>query len=67
MLQTDIDIFKESAKPKESVKKEKKALTLKKATILLNGKEKILNAFKSRMFAKGKQGKGLTSILDCVA
>ena len=53
MLQTDIDIFKESAKPKESVKKEKKALTLKNATILLNGKEKILNAF--------------TSILDCVA
>ena len=34
----DIEIFKESVKIKEPVKKEKKALTLKSAIILFNGR-----------------------------
>ena len=58
-LKDDIDIFKESTKPKESVKKEKKALTLKNPIILLNGRQKVLNAFESGIFPKIKQGKGL--------
>ena len=29
--------------------------------------KKVLNAFESGIFPKIKQGKGLTSILDCVA
>ena len=41
----DIDIFKESTKPKESIKTEKKVLTLKNAIILLNRRRKVLNAF----------------------
>ena len=38
-LKDDIDIFKESAKPKDSVRKEKKVLTLKNAIIPLNGRQ----------------------------
>ena len=57
------DIFKKSAKPKE-VKKEKRALTLKNPIILLNGRQKVLNAFESGIFPKRKQGKGLASILN---
>ena len=37
-LKNEIDYFKESIKPKESVRKEKKALTSKNAIILLNGR-----------------------------
>ena len=66
-LKDDVDIFRESAKPNESVKKEKKALTFKNAVILFNGRQKVLNDFESRIFSKGKQGKGLTSILDRIA
>ena len=62
-LKADTDIFKESAKPKESVKKEKK-ITLKNATILLNGRSKVLNTFESAIFPKRKQVKGLASILN---
>ena len=50
-LKDDIDIFKESTKPKESAKKEKKALTLNNAIILLNGRQKVLNAFEIGIFA----------------
>ena len=57
--------MKESAKPKESVKR-KKALTLKNAIILLDETQKVLNAFESGIFTKGKQGKGLLINLDCV-
>ena len=46
--------------------KKKKALTLKNAIILLNGRQKVLNAFESGIFPKRKQGNGLTSILDKV-
>ena len=35
--------------------------------MLLNGKQKVLNAFESGVFPKRKQGKGLTSISDHVA
>ena len=61
-----INIFKQSTKPKESFRKEKKVITHKNATILLNGKQKVLNAFESGMFPKGRQGKGLTGFLDGV-
>ena len=44
-----------------------KALTLKNAIILLNERQKGLNAFEKGIFPKRKQGKGLTRILDCVA
>ena len=64
-LKDDIDILKESTKTKESIKKEKKAVTLKNAIELLNGRQKVLNAFESVIFPK--QGKVITSILDCVA
>ena len=62
-MKDDIDIFKGPTKPKESVKKEKKALT----HILFSGRQKVLNVFETGIFPKGKQGKGLKSILDCVA
>ena len=48
-------------------KKRRKALTLKNAIILLNGRQKVLNAFESRIFPKGKQRKGLKTILYCAA
>ena len=35
--------------------------------MLLNGKQKVLNAFEKGIFPKEKQGKGLSSILDRVA
>ena len=60
-------MIKESTKPKESARKEKKALTLKKAIILLNGRQKVLHGFESGIFPKRKQGEVLTSILDHVA
>ena len=66
-LKDDVDIFRESTKPNESVKKEKKALTFENAIILFNGRQKVLNDFESRIFSKGKQRKGLTSILDRIA
>ena len=69
-MKDDIDIFKGPTKPKGSVKKEKKALTLKNTHILFNGRQKVLNAkkfFETGIFPNGKQGKGLKSILDCVA
>ena len=52
---------------KESVKKEKKALTLKNTIILLNGKQNFFNAFEGGIFPKEKEGEGLTSILYRVA
>ena len=51
-LKNDIDIFKESTEPKESVKKEKK--TLRNAIILLNGRQKILNAFEGEILPQKK-------------
>ena len=56
-LKDDINIFKESTKPKESIRKEKKALTLKNVIILLNGRQKLLHDFESGMFPTGKQEK----------
>ena len=43
-LKDHIDIFKESTKPNESAKNEKKALTLKKVVIVLNGRQKVLKS-----------------------
>ena len=43
------------------------ALTIKNAIVLLNGRQKFLNAFQRGKFLKEKQGKGLKSILDSVA
>ena len=65
----DIGVFKESTKPQIKEKKEKKALTIKNATILLNGRQRVLNAFESGIFPKGKQiqGRGRPRILGCVA
>ena len=51
---------------KNLLKKQKKAVTLKNAIILPNGRQKVLNAFESGIFPKIKQGKGLTRISDCV-
>ena len=56
-LKDDINIFKESTKPKESIRKEKKALTLKNVIILLNGRQKLLHDFENGMFPTGKQEK----------
>ena len=66
-LKDNADIFRKTAKPKESVKKERKGLTLKNAIILLTRRQKVLNAFESRIFIRGKQGKGIKSISDRVA
>ena len=55
-LKHDSDIFKESAKPNESVKKEKKALTLKNAIIVLNGRQKV---FTLRCLINGGGGRVL--------
>ena len=44
---------------KNQLKMKKKALTFKKPILLLNGRQKVLNAFESRIFPKIKQGKGL--------
>ena len=64
-LKDHTDIFEESTKPKRiSQKRKKKALTLKNPITLLNGRQKVLNAFESGLFPKRKQGKGLTSISD---
>ena len=62
-------LLKNLQKPNESMKKEKKAPTLVMIlnVIILNERQKVLNAFDSGIFVKGKQGKGLTSILDCLA
>ena len=46
-LKDNADIFRKTAKPKESVKKERKGLTLKNAIILLIRRQKVLNAFES--------------------
>ena len=46
------------------MKKERKGLTLKNAIILLTRREKVLHAFESRIFIRGKQGEGIKSISD---
>ena len=51
-LKDNIDIFKESTTPPESVRKEKNALTLENWIILLNGRKKVLNALKVEYFQK---------------
>ena len=60
-LKDDVDTSKRSTKPKESQKR-KKALTIKNAVIHFNGREKIVNTFKTGIFRKRKQGKKLKSI-----
>ena len=54
-------LLKNLKNQKNQLKKEKKALTLKNAIILLNRRQKGLDAFESEIFPKGKQGKRLTS------
>ena len=54
-LKDDTDFFKESIKPKESVRKEKIALTLKNLIILLNGRKKVFHYFESRIFPEKEQ------------
>ena len=58
-------IFLKNLQSRSTSQKRKKTLTLKSASILLNGKQKLLNAFKSGIFPNGKQtqGKGRPSIL----
>ena len=51
---------------KNQWKKKRHALTLKNAIILLNGRQKVLNTFKSELFPKKKQGGEVTSISDHV-
>ena len=46
-LRSDIDFSKEYRKPKESVKKEQRALTIKNAIIILKGMQIFLNAFET--------------------
>ena len=54
MLKDDPDIFLKSTKPKELLKKgrerEKKALTLKSAILLLKWRQKFLHAFEKGIF-----------------
>ena len=57
--------FKNLQNKKNQLKKKKKSVTLKTEIILFNGRQKFLNAFEIGIFSKRKQGKGLTSILDC--
>ena len=64
ILKDVIDILKKSTTPKESVKKEKK--TLKNVTVL-NGRQKVLNAFESGIFLNRKHGEGRTCIQDHTA
>ena len=52
---------------KDLLKKKKKVVTLKNEIMLLNGRQKVLNAFEIGIFPKTKKGEGLTSISDCVA
>ena len=51
---------------KNQSKKKKKVIKVRNTIILLNGRQKVLNAFENGIFSKEKQGKGLTSILDYV-
>ena len=62
-LKDDIDIFKKSTKPQKSVKKEKKTLLLRNEIIFLIEWQKVLNAFESGIIQKGKQERGLASII----
>ena len=62
-LKDDIDIFKKSTKPQKSVKKEKKHYFLEMKIIFLIEWQKVLNAFGSGIIQKGKQGRGLASII----
>ena len=57
--------FKNLQNQKNQLKKKKKSVTLKTEIILFNGRQEFLNAFEIGIFSKRKQGKGLTSILDC--
>ena len=34
--------------------------------MIINGRQKILNAFEKGILPKGKQGKGLTNLLHCL-
>ena len=63
-LKIDIGFFKNFTKPNDSVRKEKKALIPKKAILLFNGRQKVLNASENAIFSKVKQGKRLASVLD---
>ena len=62
-----IVVFWKNLQNQKNWLKKKKALTLKNIIILPNGRQELLNAFESGIFPKGKQGMGLTSILDCVS
>ena len=59
-------IFLKNLQNQKNHSEKKKTLSLKNAIILLNGRQKVLNAFESWIFPKGKQGKGVISILDRV-
>ena len=51
---------------KNQSKRKKKSPTFKNAIILLNGRQKVLNAFHRGIFPKRKQVKGLASVPDKV-
>ena len=53
-LKNDNNVFKESTKLKDSVKKEQKALTLRNTIIISDGRQKSLNALESIIFPKAK-------------
>ena len=50
----NIEEYNRNKKRKTLIVFEKKALTLKNAIILLNGRQKLLNAFESVIFPKRK-------------
>ena len=57
-LKDEIDIFKESTKPKILEKKEQQALNFNNAIKLLEGKQKALNSLESKIFPTEKEAQG---------
>ena len=65
-LKDDVNSLKNLQNQKNQ-SENKRDTTLKTAIILLNGRQRVLNAFESRAFPKRKQGEGLKSISANVA
>ena len=56
-------IFSKNLQNQKNQSKKKKVLTLKNTIILLKRRQKVLNAFESGIFPKGKQGNGVWQML----
>ena len=63
-LKNEIDKVKESTKPKNLDKNEKKSLTFENAYKILGGKQKVFNGFESEIFSIKKQTQGKEHPLD---